>query len=89
MEENSKAKSNINQREGSNPFLALVGYYNKGPEKSPEENVVKGTNGEKIIRQENWIEKTHIRKLAEEKAKESAFNLFDVYKKAHGMPSYT
>ena len=88
LEENNETKANANQKAGSNPFLALVGYYNESPE-SPKENEVKKTNIKKIIKQENWIEKTHIRKLAEEKAKESAFNLFDVYKKAHGMPSYT
>ena len=87
LEENNEIKENTSQG-GSNPFLALVGYYNKSSG-SPKENKVKKTNIKKIIKQENWIEKTHIRELAGEKAKESAFDLFDVYKKAHGMPSYT
>ncbi|MCH8945708.1 MAG: hypothetical protein IIA85_02190 [Nanoarchaeota archaeon] len=88
LEENNETKKDANQKAGSNPFLALVGYYNESPGSS-KENKTKKTNIKKIIKQESWIEKTHIRKLAEEKAKESAFNLFDVYKKAHGMPSYT
>ena len=35
-----------------------------------------------------FIEKESLRPLAEEKAKETTFKIFDVYKKAHGMPSY-
>ena len=42
-----------------------------------------------VVRKDDWIEKTHLRKLAAENAKELAFDLFDIYKKAHGMPSYT
>jgi hypothetical protein len=71
-----------------NPFLALIGYYdwndgNKKPEKKVD-------SGEKkiIVRGDDFIE-SHIRKLAEEGAKDSAFALFDVYKKGHGMASYT
>lgn len=87
LEEDNGTEKDANQT-GSNPFLALVGYYSKSPESS-KKNKVKKTNIKKIIKQESWIEKTQIRKLAEEKAKENAFNLFDVYKAAHGMPSYT
>ena len=90
LEEKDETEANNRQTGDSNPFLALIGYYNKKPKKSSEKNVAgKSDNKKIIIKQENWIEKTHIRKLAEEKAKENVFELFDVYKKAHGMPSYT
>ncbi len=41
------------------------------------------------IRPDNFIEKEILRPMAEETAEELAFKLFDIYKKAHGMPSYT
>jgi hypothetical protein len=81
-EEEEKEQSSDN----SNPFLALIGYYDKKEEKKPEK---KGIEKEQIFKQDNWIEKNHLRELASEEAKEKAFDLFDVYKKAHGMPSYT
>lgn len=80
------------QKEGSNPFLALVGYYNKKSEKTEVKKETKNKkikNKENKISPDNWIEKTHIRKLAIKKSKETTFLLFDIYKKAHGMQSYT
>ncbi len=41
------------------------------------------------IKQDSFIEKEHIRPLAIKSATETAFRIFDVYKKGHGMPSYT
>ena len=38
---------------------------------------------------DSFIEKEHFRKNATEGATKLLFNLFDIYKKAHGMPSYT
>jgi len=74
-------------RDTSNPFFALIGKYEKsekkeGKKESKEEK-------EKPLAPDNWAEKNQIRPLAKEKAVENAFNLFDVYKKAHDMPSYT
>ncbi len=40
------------------------------------------------IKLDNFIEKEHLRPLAEETATETILKLFNVYKKAHGMPSY-
>ena len=40
------------------------------------------------IKTDNFAESEHIRPLAAERAKDTAFTLFDIYKKAHGMPSY-
>jgi hypothetical protein len=50
----------------------------------------KSTEKEKAkVKPETYAEKEHLRPFADEKAEELAFKLFDVYKKAHGMPSYT
>ena len=43
----------------------------------------------KFIKSENWIEKTQLREFTKKDAIDVAFDLFDVYKKTHGMPSYT
>ncbi|MDZ4226653.1 MAG: hypothetical protein U1B79_00925, partial [Candidatus Pacearchaeota archaeon] len=72
----------------SNLFNALAG-------EQPRKNMGKKTSEGKE-RMENWwpakesfVEEAHLRPLTEEKAKEITFRVFDVYKKAHGMPSYT
>ena len=78
-------KEGSNSDDESNPFLALMGYYEKSEEpkkkEKPKEN--------KSISPDDWMEKTHLRPLAAAKAEDTTFNLFDIYKKVHGMPSYT
>lgn len=77
-------------RSGSNPFIALIGGYKKKEEKPKEKNKEEKTEKKDIIvSPDTWIEKTHLRPLASENAEETAFKLFDVYKQAHGMVSYT
>lgn len=76
-----------------NPFLALIGKYEKGSEKKSEKSEgkresEKKTEKEKPIKKESWIEAELIRPLAAKKASEMVFNLFNTYKKAHGMVSY-
>ena len=79
-EEKKKEKS----KDQSNPFLALIGAYDKKePKKEKKEE-----DKDKPITPDNFLEK-EIRKLAATNAVDSAFNMFDVYKKAHGMESYT
>ena len=70
---------------GSNPFMALLGYYEEKPEekKSPKSKTLPP------IRPDDWIEKNHIRVIAMENAQATNFSLFETYKKAHGMPVYT
>lgn len=73
----------------SNPFFAIMGRYNE-----PHEHSEKKESGGKgkapvIIRSESFVEKDSLRVIAGENAKEILFTLFDVYKKAHGMVSYT
>jgi len=65
----------------------LIGKYEKSEKK--EEKKESKEEQEKPLAPDNWAEKNQIRPLAKEKAIVHAFNLFDVYKKAHDMPSYT
>ncbi|MDO8622803.1 MAG: hypothetical protein Q7R52_01015 [archaeon] len=69
------------KKESSNPFLALFGFYEK---KGKDET---GAAKEEKLKEDDWVEKNYFRKLTAAKAKETCFLLFDVYKKAHGMPS--
>ena len=84
-EKDAKEEQKIKSGDQSNPFLALFGLYDKS-EKSKEK---KPDEKEKLPAKDNWIEKTHIRPLASAIAKENVSSLFDVYKKAHGMASFT
>lgn len=78
-EESAKENSDIN------PFLAIAGHYNEKPKDKKISNAKVSTQ----VKKEDWIEKTHLRPLAEEDAKEDVFDLYDTYKGAHGMESYT
>ncbi len=83
-----KKKKGGEDSDQSNPFLALLGVYDQKPaEKKPEKK--KEEEKDKPIEKDNWIEKTHLRPLAEDDAKKTAMTLFDIYKKAHGMASFT
>ena len=82
-------KKEEKKRDGSNPFLALFGFYEERGEKKAPVKTKEDGSGEKPLRPDNWIEKTHLRPLAEEGAKDTAMGLFDIYKKSHGMASYT
>jgi len=89
LEDKEKEKSR-EFSSGENPFSALFGKYNTPAEKKAESKS-DAKKEEKItsIKSDNWIEKTHLRNLAAQKSIDTAFNLFDIYKKAHGMVSYT
>ena len=75
-------------KDTSNPFFAIIGRYNTKEPKKPEK-VGEEKKEPIIIKPDTFIERTQIRALAAQTASERAFNLFDVYKKAHGMASYT
>jgi len=78
--------------DSSNPFLALVGHYEKSPKKPASKYGEKKDEKPKEvgpIRKDDWVETTYIRPLASNGAQDAAFTLFDIYKKSHGMPSYT
>ncbi|MGD9275937.1 MAG: hypothetical protein PVJ67_02080 [Candidatus Pacearchaeota archaeon] len=82
-EKEKKKKEKKKSDSGANPFLALIGHYEKSdkPKKEKEKK-------DKKIAPETWEEKNYIRKKAIEDAEKKAFLLFNIYKKAHGMPSY-
>ena len=87
-----KEKEDKTSKDQSNPFFALLGIYNKNEKKEGKKNDKE--KGEKEDRSlpvtpDSWLEKEHLRKVAASKAKDSCFNVFDIYKKSHGMPSYT
>ncbi|MDD5012455.1 MAG: hypothetical protein PHQ66_02310 [Candidatus Nanoarchaeia archaeon] len=85
LEEKSEEKEK--PKDESNPIFALLGMYEK-PEKKKEEKS-DGKPKEIVVAPDSWIEENYFRKLAAEAAKDKAFSLFDVYKGAHGMSSYT
>jgi hypothetical protein len=85
--EEEKEKEQERSSGGPNPFLALIGYYDKGSSQKSASSSKKPEEGP--VKKDDWIEKNNIRKLASDKSKETAWTLFDIYKKAHGMPSYT
>lgn len=87
LEEKSEEEEEKKEiKDMSNPFLALIGIYNK--KEKPKEKKSKEKKIEKI-KPDSWIESHHIRPLAIKNAKNTSFKLFDTYKKAHGMQSYT
>lgn len=90
-EEKQEQMKKDKTKDESNPFLALIGYYDKKDKTKNKENKKdsKEKDEDKEIKKDDWIEKNHIRKLAAEGAADKAFTLFDIYKKAHGMVSYT
>lgn len=87
LDEKEEKEKEKEQKDTSNPFLALFGFYNTKEEK--KEAPKKDNKEDKPIRKDDWVEKTHLRPLAEEGATNTAMALFDIYKKSHGMASYT
>ncbi len=81
-EENKKEKA----KDNSNPFMALIGAYDKKEEKKESK---KSEKKDVAVKADDWIEKTHIRPLAAQKATDTIFSIFDIYKKSHSMVSYT
>lgn len=70
-----------------NPFLALFGVYEKGSEKKPEKKE-EAKKELKEVKKDTWTEAELIRPFIAQQALEKAFDLFNIYKKAHGMASY-
>ncbi len=80
-------KEEKKKQEDVNPFAALLGLGRKKEAKG--EGKKKEENEEEIekIKSDTYTE-SMARQLAEQTAKELNFNLFDIYKKAHGMASH-
>jgi hypothetical protein len=84
--EEKKEDEKKRARDESNPFLALIGRYEQPETKTKSKEKEKK---EIIVSKDDWIEENHLRPLAAENAKERIFDMFDLYKKSHGMASYT
>jgi len=90
LEEKDEKEEHKTAKDTSNPFMALLGKYEEQPEKEKETKKEAYQKPEAvIIRPENYAEKNYVRSLAGDAAKDLAFKFFDIYKKAHNMPSYT
>lgn len=87
LQEKEKEEKTEKKSDESNPFLALIGSYNEKSESKTKESEKKSI-GDMEIRKDNFVEE-QIRELAATNAKGTAFQLFDIYKKAHGMVSFT
>lgn len=82
-DEEEKKEEKKKPKDTSNPFLALFGFYNEKEEKKEKKKDEKP----KEIKKDDWVEKNYIRQPAISEAKNTNYSLFDIYKKAHGMPS--
>ena len=74
-----------------NPFMALIGRYDKEEEKKNGDEKSKSSEEKKDVKigKESYIEANLLRPYAAAGAADTAFKLFDIYKKAHQMASYT
>lgn len=78
------------KKEPEKTFLKkVVEIFDKSEKKEEKEEKKKEDKKEiKEIKGDDWKEKNFLRPLAEAKATETLFTLYDVYKKGHGMPSF-
>ena len=83
-EEEKSEKKGEKELGNISPFLAILGFYDKKPKAEPS----KSSSEIKVVKPDDFLEKTYLRKLAAADAKDTAFTLFEIYKKAHGMPTY-
>jgi hypothetical protein len=70
------------------PFAALFGAFEKKEEPKKED---KEKNKKKtiIVAPENWVEENEFRPLAVKAVVDKVYDMFDIYKKAHKMESFT
>jgi hypothetical protein len=88
LKEDELKEEEKGRRDTSNPFLALFGVYDKKPKKKEKKQNKEEKKEIGEIEKDNWYEKEYFRKTVAEEAKETAFSIFEIYKKAHGMPSF-
>ena len=70
-----------------NPFSALFSFINIKSKEEKEAEKKKGEIDIKKIKKDSYVESI-VRNLAKKQAIETCFNVYDVYKKAHGMASH-
>lgn len=87
-ENKNQASSGNALRDLFEPFSALFGLYNSSGPKEKKSPGKSGVSDGKIA-PDNWYEKEYFRKTAAKSAVDIAYSLFDLYKKGHGMPSYS
>jgi len=79
--ENTEEKEEEEKGKDVNPFLALFGIYEKRDKKKEVKKEIKE------VKKDNY-EESLLRSYTESVAKERCYDLFDIYKKAHGMASH-
>jgi hypothetical protein len=90
LENSEESENNNKSKDQSNPFLALFGFYDKKSNSSKKTNKEKESKPKKVeVLSDNYIEANHIRPYVQGTSKDTAFLIYDLYKKAHGMQSYT
>jgi len=79
------------EKEQTKNFLEKISNLFAGAKKEVKKTFISEDKKKKKqgIQPDNFIEKEHIRPLAGSTATAIVFTLFDIYKKGHGMPSYT
>ncbi len=87
LEDKTTGAEEKKPRDESNPFFALLGMYE--PSSSKKEKSKASPSGEIVVAKDNWTEANHFRPLAAEGIKARVYDMFDIYKKSHGMASYT
>ncbi|MEM0465278.1 MAG: hypothetical protein QXW97_01090 [Candidatus Pacearchaeota archaeon] len=85
-------KSKTSSEEDVNPFLALFSFFQikkkeKEKNKEKEDKIWNEYKKTKKLRKDNYAE-TYIRNYAEAEAMNFCFQIYDSYKKAHGMVSF-
>jgi hypothetical protein len=83
--EEKEEKKEKKVKDESNPFLALIGAYNK-KEKKPKEE--KKKEEMKLSPKEQKIERDYIMPALTSASKDTTFSVFEIYKKAHGMAAF-
>ncbi len=87
-EEEQEEETEKKENEDINPFSALFGLGKKQTKKSGKDKEKSKIDLlKKGIRKDNYVE-SMVRRLGENAAARACFSVFDVYKKAHGMPSH-
>jgi len=89
LEEKDFEAEASSQTQGSNPFAALFGSYNKKSSPKPSKKSKEKPKKMGPIRPDDFIEREHLRSLAGANAETANLDIFDIYKKSHGMASYT
>jgi len=88
LDEKEEEESKPKKSKELNPFMALIGRGNPASKKEKKKGEKKK---EKIleVKGDNWEESEYLRPQAKSSASGTLFTIYDIYKKSHGMASYT